>query len=243
MPEPDEKTTDAVDDDKPVDDKGTPPVTDPTNIATVQAELDAANAKLADFGKDNAKLRGQRRDLRSELADLAKPGDDDDPKPKPTPKSQPDTAMRDLAMRTALRSELINAGADPKLVDLVGLSAIDLDGIEIENGQIEGMAEAATLLLKERPELKTSKPTVPGTANGAPGGSNETPPDITKLTREEFAKMGDKEFFAMAEAQGEVLFQIGESPVMRMNISPTPNPAFARVHGVDGEILKKITGG
>lgn len=207
-------------------------------MADLTARLEAAEAKVETFGADNQKLRTQRRELKAKLS--APPADPADP-PKPAP-PEPGHGFENLAITATAKAELLAQGADPKLVDLAA-GAIDRDLIEVEGENIEGVAEAVTKLLKERPELKAKSPTAPGTLNGAPGGPKGSAPDPATITRKELSAMSDDEFEAFTQANPVVEFQMGDGPLTKVNISSTPNEAFKRVHGTSSKLIDKLSGG
>lgn len=243
MPEP-EATPETTPADSSVP---TAPPVDPAN-ADLQAKLDAANqraddaeAKRDEFGADNQKLRGQRKKWKT-----AKAGDEDTKGADAVPQDSGESdALRKLAISSRAEAELIKQGADPKLVDLA-VAGLDMDQIEIVDGRIEGVAEAVTALLKDRPELKLAKPTSPGVIDGAPGGSKTEVSDPLTYTREQLAAMPDAEWDAFTAANPEVTMQIGDGPPITCNISSIPNAAFGRVQAAQkrhAEVTARLTGG
>jgi len=242
MPDPEAPAVDATTDAPPVAPPADPPAE--PSLATVQADLKAANdrAEAAEasrdaFGKDNKKLRDQRRKLRADAAG-------DDPPADAAP-SGGDADLRALAISGNAKAELIAQGADPELADLAA-AGLDMDLVEIVDGRIEGLAEAVTLLLKERPNLKLKTSATPGVVDGAPSGTETKAPDPMSMSRDQLSQMTDAEWDAFAQANPIVEVQMGDGPVMRMNISSTPNPAFGRVMAAQkrhAEVTKKLTGG
>ncbi|MHC5034183.1 MAG: phage scaffolding protein [Planctomycetota bacterium] len=225
-----------------------PTPTPSTDVADLQAQLDAARQEAADavaakeaFGADNAKLRKQRREWKAKQ----EPGKEQGPVDATGTDDGESESLRRLAISAEAKAELIKQGADSALADLA-VSALDMEQIEILDGRIEGVAEAVTSLLKERPELKESKTATPGVVNGAPSGQQTQAPDPLMMSREQLAAMTDAEWDAFADANPIVEFQLGDGPVTRMNISSIPNAAFGRVQAAQErhkQVTRKLTGG
>lgn len=154
--------------------------------------------------------------------------------------------MQALAISQVAMRELDKQGADPALADLA-VSGLDLTGVEVTEGRIEGVTEAVAKLLDKRPELMLkTKATVPGTLDGAPGGSKIEASDPLTYDREQLADMTDEEWDAFADTNPQVIMQLGDGPPITFNISSMPNVAFARVKAAQkrhAEVTARLTGG
>ena len=235
--------TTPADGDAPADGNDPAPVTpDPTPAAPdvdLQSQMEAMELRHAkELGVRNAE--GQK--YRQTINDL-KSGDGDAPKSK-AKKKDGGEAFQQLAIRTEFMAELRDQGVAKETAEVLALDSIDLSGVEVEGNRILGMADAVTSYLKERPALvqRPNKPS-PGTVNGSPGGTNTEPADLTSMSKDQLKALPSDQFFALAAQLGTVKLQIGDEDPHEVNISPEPNEAFGRVHGVTGDVIRKMSGG
>ena len=211
------------------------PEPEPTAI-----ELAAENAKLKKAidarERDNFKLRERER---QRVEQAAKSSDSKSAKDDAGDNGAGDTLRRAL-IRQAFRAEALTQGMDPDFVDVVQLEPTDV--VVMDDGTVSGMAEAVTALLAEQPKLKATS-AAPGTSTAAPGSTTRTrgPQEVRPG---EVSAMGEAEFTAWADSVGIIETQDNPSaPVLRWNVSPTPNAAHGRVRSAAAsKLVDRVTG-
>ena len=221
----------------------TPPADDTAAAAPTVEQLQAENAELTKAvekrERDNFKLREERRqrDAAPDTGKEKKPSSDAGDEGQADDRATLQSAL----IRQAFRAEALSQGMDPDFVNVVSLEANDV--VVMDDGTVNGMAEAVAGLLAEQPKLK-AETAAPGTATAAPGSTTRTrgPRDVKPG---EVSAMGETEFMEWAETVGVIETQDNPSaPVIRWNVSPTPNVAHGRVRSAAASrLVDRVTGG
>jgi hypothetical protein len=203
--------------------------------SALQAQLAEAQRKLEEFGKDNAKYRKRIREMKAEAVPET---------PQEPQVDHASEALARIAAAQAIRAEALKQGMDPDFVEdaekFVDLGDIEVD---VDSGRVEGVADAVSRVLTERPKLK-KQATRPGVATAAPG-SNVKSRNPLDVKPGEISAMSPEEFAEFADAVGVVETQDNPSaPVIRWNLSSSPNQAHKRIRDAQASNLTdRIAGG
>jgi hypothetical protein len=182
-PEPDDPDNDPAPDPDPEPDPEPEP--DPKDDLVSRAEL-----RKAAKARDDAKKA--LRDLRAEVADLKRAGEDETARATreaaEAAAAAAEKKYKPIVIKTTARAELVAAGVksgkEARLIKLLDLDDIDID----DDGEVTGLTEQVDALKEEWPELfaqPEEKPREQRRGSRAADGADKKPPPKKELTPSE----------------------------------------------------------